>query len=169
MLNKFCPDLVLDSIYDLKPEYLKELGIKGVITDLDNTLVAWNDCNLEDCLKDWFESFKKAGFKICILSNNSSSRVEEFANKVGLPFVSKAIKPRRTGFRRALEHLGMQTEEVAVIGDQILTDILGGNRTGLFTVLVTPVCQKEFIGTKVIRQFEKIILKKLKKRGLLSY
>lgn len=167
MLQKFSPDLVLDSIYELNIKKLQDNGIKGVITDLDNTLVAWNDQQVEEPLKNWFKTLKDAGFKVCILSNNSSGRVEEFAALAGVPAVSKAVKPRRGGFRRALEQMQLDASETAVLGDQLFTDILGGNRTGLFTILVTPLSQNEFFGTRLVRQVEKILIRKLKKKGLL--
>ena len=163
MLKKLSPDLILDSIYELDLEKLKKRGIRGIITDLDNTLVLWNAQEIEEPLQHWFQDLKDAGFKVCILSNNSSGRVQEFAALAGVPAVSKAVKPRRTGFRRALGQMGLQAGETAVLGDQIFTDILGGNRTGLFTILVTPLSQKEFFGTRLVRQVERILLRKLKK------
>ena len=168
MIKYFTPDMVLNTVHDLDLNYLKQQGIEGIITDLDNTLVAWNDHQLNDKLKGWFLSLQKAGFKVCILSNNSLSRVEDFASQVGVPAVSKAVKPRRAGFRRALEHLKLQPKQTVVLGDQLFTDILGGNRTGLFTILVTPLSQKEFFGTRIVRQIERILLKKLKEKGLLG-
>lgn len=167
VLKKFSPDLILDSIYELNLKDLQDKGIKGIITDLDNTLVAWNVQQIEEPLKDWLKTVKEAGFKVCILSNNSSGRVEEFAARAGVPAVSKAVKPRRGGFRRALEQMGLETSETAVLGDQLFTDILGGNRTGLYTILVTPLSQKEFFGTRIMRQVEKILIRKLKEKGLL--
>lgn len=167
MLKKVTPDLVLNSIYDLDLAFLKKKGIKGIITDLDNTLVVWNVCQVEEPLEKWLFAVKEADFKLCILSNNSSGRVDDFAAKIGVPAVSKAVKPRRIGFRRALKQMGLKASETAVLGDQLFTDILGGNRAGLFTILVTPLSQKEFIGTRLVRQVERILLRKLKKKGLL--
>ena len=168
MLKRFSPDLVLDSIYDLDLRKLKKRGIKGIITDLDNTLVVWNAREVEEPLYNWFTTLKDSGFKVCILSNNSSGRVDDFAAMVGVPAVSKAVKPRRTGFRRALEHMNLKAPETAVLGDQLFTDIWGGNRTGLFTILVTPLSRKEFIGTRLVRQVENLLIRKLKKKGLLT-
>ncbi len=167
MLKTFSPDLVLDSIYELDLAKLQKKGIKGIITDLDNTLVVWNAQQIEEPLYNWFSTLKEAGFKICILSNNSSGRVDEFAAMAGVPAVSKAVKPRRSGFRRALDQMDLKASETAVLGDQLFTDILGGNRTGLFTILVTPLSQNEFFGTRLVRQAEKLLIRKLKKKGLL--
>ncbi|RQD77554.1 MAG: YqeG family HAD IIIA-type phosphatase, partial [Candidatus Syntrophonatronum acetioxidans] len=154
MLKLLCPDVYLESIYDLDLEKLKKNGIKGIITDLDNTLISWGDNTIYPSLDQWFEKLKKEGFKICIVSNNSPDRVSTFAEKFNIPAVSGAAKPRRKPFRRALEELEIKPEEAAVLGDQVFTDVLGGNRLGLFTILVIPVSPREFIGTRVVRQME---------------
>lgn len=164
-LKNLTPDLYLDTVYDLDVKKLKNKGINTIITDLDNTLVGWNDPDPDAKLVKWFNMLKKEGFKIAIVSNNGENRVAYFAKQVDLPFISKAQKPRRSPFRRAMELLESTTRETAVLGDQIFTDVLGGNRTGLFTVLVIPINPKEFIGTKVVRQCEKIVLRYLAKKG----
>ena len=77
------------------------------------------------------------------------------------------VKPRRRAFRKALEELKLSVSDVAVLGDQIFTDVLGGNRMGLYTILVTPISDKEFIWTKLMRQFERLILKYLQRKNLI--
>ncbi len=168
MINMFCPDIYLDSIYQLDLSKLKKKGIKGIITDLDNTLIAWNENEIYPQLHEWVKILKQEGFKVCIVSNNSLERVREFADTFEIPAIPKAIKPRRKAFRQALEKMQLQSGEVAVLGDQVFTDVLGGNRLGLFTVLVIPVSKQEFIGTKIVRQAEKYVLKRLKNKGMLS-
>ncbi len=165
ILKYLTPNLYLDTVYDLKLEKLKKLGIDTIITDLDNTLVGWNDPTPNTKLVKWFENLRENGFKVVIVSNNSENRVAEFATQVDIPFISKAQKPRRSPFKRAMEQMGSTIKETAVIGDQIFTDVLGGNRTGLFTILVIPINPKEFIGTKIVRQCEKMVLKHLAKKG----
>jgi len=167
VLKMLCPDVYLESIYDLDLEKLKKKGIKGIITDLDNTLISWGENTIYPSLNEWFEKLRAEGFKVCIVSNNSPDRVSIFAEKFNIPAVSGATKPRRRPFRRALEKLGIRPEEAAVLGDQVFTDVLGGNRLGLFTILVIPVSPREFIGTRVVRQIERYVLKALKKRGML--
>ena len=158
------PDLYLDTIYDIDLELLKQKGINGIITDLDNTLVGWDVKEYDDRLRAWVEEVKSLGLKICIVSNNSAARVNDFANKTGLYAISSAKKPRKKAFKQALQSLELNSKEAAVIGDQIFTDILGGNRMGLYTILIIPISQKEFIGTKVVRRLEKIFLKRLNKK-----
>ncbi len=164
MLKKLYPDLLLNSIYDLNIDLLRGKGIKGIIADLDNTLVAWGASSLEKPLQEWLKTLHEAGFKLCILSNNSAQRVDKFATLLGVLAISHAVKPRRSGFRRALRQMDLKPHETAVLGDQIFTDILGGNRADLFTILVTPLSSKEFIATRFMRQLEKLVLKRLKKR-----
>ncbi|WP_350345108.1 YqeG family HAD IIIA-type phosphatase [Proteinivorax tanatarense] len=167
MLKKLTPNLYLDSIYELDLEKLKKNDIDTIITDLDNTLVGWNEPSPNSKLMNWFENLTKQGFKVVIVSNNSENRVASFAKEVGLPFISKANKPRRSPFSRAIELTGSKKTSTAVIGDQIFTDVLGGNRSGLFTILVIPINEKEFIGTKIVRQGEKMVLRSLSKKGLI--
>lgn len=168
MLDLLCPNIYLDSIYELDLNKLKRRGIKGIITDLDNTLIAWNDNTTYPKLDEWFRKLKEENFKICIVSNNSRGRVKIFSDMLDIPAIPKAVKPRRKAFRVALNKLGLKPDEAAVLGDQLFTDVLGGNRLGLFTVLVIPVSEKEFVGTRVVRKAERWVLKKLKYKGMLQ-
>ncbi|OWZ83418.1 YqeG family HAD IIIA-type phosphatase [Natranaerobius trueperi] len=159
------PDLYLESIFSIDFDKLSHNGIKGIITDLDNTLIAWKDKRLTEQLENWLREAKKRNIKLIIVSNNKNSRVYNFAEKVGLPAIPNANKPRRKSFQCALNQLGLPPEEVAVIGDQVFTDVLGGNRMGMFTVLVVPIDDKEFLGTKVLRTAERLILRKITKQS----
>lgn len=162
MFKYLYPKKHLDSIFELDTGELKSLGIKGIIADMDNTLVAWNDRSVTPRLARWLEGLKKEGFRLCIVSNNTADRGGELARELGIPAFWYATKPRRRAFRKALWEMDLKAGETAVVGDQILTDVLGGNRMGLYTILVTPISDKEFIWTRLTRQFERIILKRLK-------
>ncbi|MTI94945.1 MAG: YqeG family HAD IIIA-type phosphatase [Firmicutes bacterium] len=166
MLEKFSPNLYVKSIYHIDLDKLWNRGIRAIITDLDNTLVAWDSPLPDQRLMEWLGMVQAKGFAVFIVSNNSRDRVDKFAKAVGIPAISKAIKPRRGAFRTALETLGVSATETAVVGDQIFTDVLGGNRHGLFTILVLPVSDKEFFGTKINRALEQMVLRRLKRRGL---
>jgi len=157
------PDLYVESILDLPLEKLYRHGIKAFILDLDNTVTEWNSREIRDEVVAWMKEVKVRGFKACIASNNGHERVVVVAEGLGIPFVPKAGKPRRRAFRRALQVMGSSVEETAVIGDQIFTDILGGNRMGLFTILVVPINKREFIGTRVMRKFEIMVLRNIRK------
>jgi uncharacterized protein len=167
LLKLLFPNQHLNSIFELQSQQLHELGIKGVIADMDNTLVPWNDRSVPPRLARWLAGLKEEGFRLCIVSNNTAEKGAELARELGIPAYWYAIKPRRRAFRKALREMDLQAKEVAVIGDQIFTDVLGGNRMGLYTILVTPISDKEFIWTKMMRQFERLVLNYLKRKNLI--
>lgn len=170
MLKKIYPDLYVKSLRDIPIDELKKQGKKAFILDLDNTITEWNSNDITDEVKMWFNNVKKAGFKACILSNNGKERVYNVANQLDIQYIHRAQKPRRVGFNRVLETLNVKPEETVVIGDQIFTDVLGGNRANLFTILVVPINKKEFAGTKISRGMEYFVLKKVRKKmGIKEY
>ena len=168
LYNLLCPRLILNSLYDLKPNELKELGIKGIIFDLDNTIIPWDSQHMSTEMMEWLHRLIAEGFQLCLVSNNMGNRVKTIAEIFGIPFVSRAYKPAKSGFRQAVVSMKLPPNQVAVVGDQLFTDILGGNRLGLFTIWVTPLSAKEFIGTKITRQLEKITVRILKAKGLMK-
>lgn len=167
MLNMFVPRKRVRSIYDIDLEQLKASGIKGIITDLDNTLVQTRAPYPDEQVAAWFDSLTASGFKVVIVSNNTYRRVSQFSDSLQVPFVYKARKPTSTGFRKSLALLELSAQETAVIGDQILTDVFGGNRLGMFTILVQPVTlEGEKTVTKVNRALEKFAIRRMKKKGI---
>ncbi len=163
MSKLLIPDQHLNNIFEIDTGYLKSLGIKGIITDMDNTLVSWSDRTVYPQLVDWFAGLKSEGFKLFIVSNNSKDRGGKLAREVDIPAIWYAVKPRRRAFRKALEQMGLTPGETAVVGDQIFTDVLGGNRLGLHTILVTPISEKEFFWTKLTRMVERKVLSRMGK------
>jgi len=164
MINKLYPDLQVASLTDIPLASLQARQIKALILDLDNTITEWNSNTVHKQVGEWFQNRKQAGFRACILSNNKEQRCLAVAKHLDIPFIFKAKKPRRAAFYRAMEIMQVKPEETAVIGDQIFTDVLGGNRAGLYTILVTPLARKEFFGTKISRAMEKMVLKRLKQK-----
>ena len=162
------PNLYVSSIYDIDIEHLQLMGVRAIVTDLDNTLVGWNEPAATEPLLLWLADVKDRGMGVCIVSNNQSGRVESFARPLALPFISAARKPRRRAFNQALATLGCAPQEAAMIGDQLFTDIAGGNRSGLYTILVMPISNLEWIGTRVVRKFERVMMAYLRSRGLLT-
>lgn len=160
------PDIYVDSILDIPLKKLQELNIKAFILDLDNTLTEWNSNDLRDEFIKWFEQINQLGFKACILSNNGEKRVLTVAQRLNIPFIFRAQKPRRKAFLRAVSLMKVKASETAVIGDQIFTDIMGGKRAGLFTILVVPIARREFIGTKISRLMEIFVLRKVREYKL---
>ncbi|MBT9258434.1 MAG: YqeG family HAD IIIA-type phosphatase [Clostridiales bacterium] len=151
------PDFEARSLYHVDLEALRQRGVKGLILDLDNTLVHWN-APPDDRTRLFVEEARRQGFRLAVVSNNRVGRVAAFCRELGIQGVSMANKPRRRGFRQALRLLALKPEEAAVIGDQIWTDVWGGNRTGCVTVRVQPLGRREFIGTRLARAVEWVYL-----------
>lgn len=168
MLKKLCPDRQANSILELDLDELKKVGIRGVIFDLDNTLVEWKKEIIDPEVIMLIERFKSEGFKLCILSNALQYRVQSVANILDIPYVSRAVKPRKSPFRKALEIMGTLPEETAVVGDQLFTDILGGNRMELYTIWTPPLSTTEFLSTRAVRKLERLVIKRFRKRGILK-
>ncbi|MBC8389863.1 MAG: YqeG family HAD IIIA-type phosphatase [Actinobacteria bacterium] len=153
------PKVYVDSICNIDLMKLKKVkNIKGIIVDLDNTLVAWGEKEVSQKNIDWVNEAKKLGLKICIVSNTNSKRVAEFAKIFDVPYHSKYFKPFSIAFNNGLKILDTKKSETVVIGDQIFTDIWGGNRLKLLTILVTPIVKKDSLGTFLHRNLEKIII-----------
>jgi HAD superfamily phosphatase (TIGR01668 family) len=168
LYSLLCPNLILNSILDLEYNKLKELGIKGIIFDLDNTIIPWDSQYMSLEIIEWLKLLLGEGFKICLLSNNMDKRVKDIAEIFDIPFISRAYKPAKLGFHNAVTVMELSTNQVAVIGDQLFTDILGGNRAGLVTIWVKPLSANEFIGTKITRRLEKLAVQILRAKGLIK-
>lgn len=144
---------------------LKEEGIKGIITDLDNTLVAWDVADATGDIIDWISELQKEGIQVTIISNNNEERVRIFSEPIKVPYEAAAKKPSTKAFKRACNRMNLKPHEVAVIGDQLLTDVLGGNRGGFHTILVVPIVQTDAKITRINRAIERRILNHFYKKG----
>ena len=163
MNNLLTPKLYVDSIFHIDLDKLRQMGIEALIIDIDNTLVAWDKKTAPRSVIEWFEKLKEKGFRICLVSNNTEDRVVKFTEKIDIQAFHKARKPFRTTFLKAMEYLKADKSNTAIIGDQIFTDVLGGNRIGLYTVLVVPIESKEYWWTEIVRNVERYVLKRIKK------
>ena len=159
MLRWLRPSSQVATIYDIDLDALRARGIRGVILDLDNTIVPWGAHEIGPRLPTWIAAARAANLQLCIVSNNRGSRVLSIAGQLGLPVVTWALKPRRRAIRRALVVMGTAPHATALVGDQLLTDILGGNRLGLHTILVRPQSQREFVLTRAVRVIEGLFLR----------
>ena len=168
LLDNFLPNKQINTIFDLQPEDLIKLGIKGVIVDLDNTLIPWNKAFATYEVKDWFELFGSSKIEVLIISNNQVDRVTTFAYPLNMPYIGRAMKPLPISFTRACEKLQLDKSEVAIIGDQLLTDILGGNLAGLYTILVDPLVKSDAPITQFNRKMEGLLLERFYKKGQLE-
>jgi HAD superfamily phosphatase (TIGR01668 family) len=168
LLQPFRPSLRAGSVTEITPAFLAGRGIRALILDLDNTLVAWHGQEVPPHVAAWLRDLHAADVQCCIVSNtHRPGRLRELAAVLGVQYVPSGGKPRRAGFRRAMTALAVTADETAVVGDQILTDIWGGNRCGLLTILVEPLSPVEFWGTRVIsRNVERLLLQRLEQCGL---
>lgn len=167
MLKWFTPSAYVDSIYHIDIENLNKLNVKGLIIDLDNTLIPRDEEETPQKLLAWLNGLEKKGFKVCVVSNNTNSRGRLISEKLNLPVISMAKKPAKAAFNKALGILKTTKEETVVVGDQLFTDVLGGNRMKLKTILVVSLGGKDFFATVLMRKLERVILNRLsKKKGL---
>lgn len=153
------PHLYVDSLNEIKLDFLWYTGKRGLIIDLDNTIAPWREEKITAEAHKFITDAVQIGFRVCLLSNASHKRVKKAANKYDIPYVASAMKPISKSFIRANQCLGLNPEQVVVIGDQLFTDVLGGNRVGCHTILVKPLNTFEFAGTRIIRKLEKIAFK----------
>jgi hypothetical protein len=168
LLKAFVPDLYLDSIYDINLKKLRDDGLNGIIVDLDNTLVESTQPHATEKLNDRLKKVKKSNFKVMIVSNNTKLRVSKFSKPLDIPYIHTAKKPLNRAFKKALRTLEAEPHETIVIGDQLLTDVLGGNRMGLYIVLVVPISDRDNIFTRFNRRIERFIFRRLEKKDLLT-
>jgi HAD superfamily phosphatase (TIGR01668 family) len=170
LLRKLIPHKSVSSIYGIDTKALWEAGVRGIITDLDNTLVGAKDPQATPQLINWLKELAKMGFKIVIVSNNNRFRVAHFSDPLSVPYIYNARKPGSQAFVRAMNIMGLKPEQTVVIGDQMLTDVLGGNRLGLYTILVVPISPRdEGFFTKINRKIEKVAVSIMRRRGLLKW
>lgn len=157
MLEKFYPDEYVESSYIIDYEDLYEKGYRGLLYDVDNTLVP-HGAPADEKAIELFKKLKKIGFKICLISNNKEYRVKTFNDTVSVKYIFDAHKPSVKGYEKAMQVIGTNKKNTVFIGDQIFTDVYGANRTGLKTILVKPIHPKEEIQIVLKRYLEKIVL-----------
>lgn len=168
MFSKFQPTWQVESIYDLPPEELRKKGIKVVLTDLDNTLIAWNNPDGTPQLREWLQKMEEAKIPVVVVSNNSFKRVERAVRSLGLPFVSRAMKPFARGLKIAVKRYGLKKHEIVLVGDQLMTDVASANNFGIRCILVKPLVKSDAWNTKINRFLENIVKKRLLKENKLS-
>ena len=161
LLKKLTPNSYEKSICDINLEYLCSEGYNTIFIDLDNTLLPWKSSVVPKENLDWIKKAKSMGFNICIVSNTHyPKRLKKISNELGVDHICNAKKPRRDCFYRALKIFEDKNYiKPIVVGDQLFTDIYGGNRCGIYTILVKPIDKVEFIGTRISRLFEAILLR----------
>ncbi len=168
MLKFICPDDCVPAVFDIDLDRLRSEGIRALFVDLDNTLLAWDQEHPSERLRRWIARVREKGLRICIVSNGMPARVKRVAEKLGVTAITQAIKPRKRPFEQALRLFGLQASEAAVVGDQLFTDILGGNRMNMHTILVKPVGRHEMKHTQWIRRIERRLIRRMFRKGLIT-
>lgn len=167
----YIPDIYQKNIYDINYKKLKKNGIKCILFDLDNTLIrpvsfARNIKVPSPNTLELFKKLKKLGFKLIVFSNGLKGKTQRYGEIVGLETRSRMKKPSTEGFEEIMKTFNLKQTEVIMIGDQILTDIKGGNEAGITTALIRPLSKSEFIFTRINRIKEKRVMKKLARKDL---
>jgi HAD superfamily phosphatase (TIGR01668 family) len=161
------PDGFADRLSSVSLDDLAADGILGIIVDLDNTLVGYGRAELEPPDAAWIAAARARDFRICLVSNNFTGRVMQIASDLGVPAVPSALKPLPRGFLKALGLLGTPKSRTVVVGDQLFTDVLGARLAGLRSILTRPLVAKDWMGTRVLRVLERIVLGKRPASGRL--
>lgn len=162
-LERFYPERMENSTYRIDFEELYRNGYRGVIFDIDNTLVPHGAPATKEAVR-FFNKLRKTGFRTCLLSNNQKKRVEPFAEAVGSIYIENAHKPSVKNYLKACEMMGVSREQTVFVGDQLFTDVYGAKRAGIFQILVRPIHPKEEIQIVLKRKLEKIVLVSYEKK-----
>lgn len=162
----FIPDFYFKSICDITPELLKEHGISFLLLDIDNTLTFDFDPELPLNVEIWLNTIKQNNITCAIVSNNGPERGKPIAEKCDLPLISSAHKPSTASFEQVKKMLGCTSENTAMIGDQLFTDIWYGNRLGMLTIFVEPMGGEKLLGVKIKRVLEKPFMRAVRRRSI---
>lgn len=157
MFQRFYPDEDRESTYVIDFDALRASGYKGVMFDIDNTLVP-HDAPADERAIRLFAHLRAIGMETCLISNNQYPRVSSFAEAVGAHFVENAHKPGKKGYQKGMERMGCTPENALFVGDQLFTDVWGAKRAGMHTILVKPIHPKEEIQIVLKRYLERIVL-----------
>lgn len=157
-LRILTPDRYVSSVHALDLSRLRAEGVRAILLDLDNTLLPRDTNVVPEGLKAWAADLRERGFAVCLVSNNWHERVQHVADELGFELVDKAVKPLPFAFLAALRRVGARRSEAVVVGDQIFTDVLGGNALGMRTVLVSPLSATDLPHTLFLRTIESRVL-----------
>ena len=164
MFKRFYPDIYIDSAYDIDYQGLYDKGYRGIVFDIDNTLVEHGAPVTKRC-SDLFDRLRTIGFETCIISNNKEYRVKPLADACGSRYVSKAGKPSPKNYVKAMEYMNTDKSDTYFVGDQLFTDVWGANKAGIMSILVKPIDKHEEIQIILKRRLEWIVLFFYKRRN----
>ncbi len=158
----FRPTLCIETVVELTPDRLRELGLDSLLLDVDCTLKRYRETHVSENVGKWLGSLQRDGIGLCLVSNGRGPRIERFAAGLGLSFIAKACKPFPWGLKRAIREHGFERRRTAMVGDQLLADIIAGNLAGLTTVFVRPIHpEEEQWFTRIKRPPERWILRSM--------
>jgi HAD superfamily phosphatase (TIGR01668 family) len=165
VFERFYPDKMAENVFELSEKFFKDRNIKGVVFDIDNTLVTHDTPVPPRDILDYLDILQKNGIKFAVVSNNHKERVDLFCRELGCPYIARAWKPFKKNLLKIKNALSLPEEEICLVGDQLFTDIYGGKRMGFRTVLVTAVGKSETKFVAFKRFFEQLVISEYNKRA----
>lgn len=159
-MQLFVPNYIFKKAEDITPQFLKENGITTLALDVDNTITTHGNMAVSDSMRAWLDEMQDVGINLYIVSNNKFERVSPLAINLNLPYTHFSIKPLPNAFRKVCRECNATPQELAVVGDQIFTDVLGGNLFGATTIMVEPIRKETTLYFKIKRAFEQPFVKK---------
>ncbi|MGX7199902.1 YqeG family HAD IIIA-type phosphatase [Enterococcus nangangensis] len=166
MFQSFRPTWTVEALYALDIKDLHQQNIQGILVDLDNTLVAWNNPDGTPELRKWIKEMRAFDIPVMVVSNNKASRIDRVVTHLGLSYVARALKPFTRGLHEAQKKLGIPKENLVMVGDQLMTDIKAANSFGIRSILVRPLVTSDAWNTKFNRAMEKVVKNKLFPTGI---
>lgn len=158
------PTVLRERVTDISPALLRQMGVRAVLLDVDNTIAPYGVHEPIPGARNWVRRLSEEGFRVVVVSNNYKKRVSAFAAKLGLEYISFALKPLPSGYLRAKGMLGVRCRDCVIVGDQIFTDVVGANLCGMRSVLLSPIEPEEGLSFRIRRRLEKGLRAKFKER-----
>lgn len=152
------PHLMYSKIYDITPEVIQANNIKGLMIDMDNTILPWEDTNISEQAHTWIQGLIDSGIRVCIITNSGYIRARQVMGETDYVYIHRALKPLPFNFTKARKLLGTKRDETFVVGDQLMTDFIGSKLSGHKCILVEPMSQTEHRATRFSRFVERAIL-----------
>lgn len=153
------PDYYYDSVFHIPYAELREQNIRGLIFDLDNTLTPFHEKLPPSKIVALMKRLEKMGFQVCLLTNNTTGRLNKFNEQMQLKGIANGLKPFTRGIRKSMRLMGTNKNQTVIIGDQLLSDVWGGKNAGIKTILVKPITEKDFFFVRMKRLIERFMLR----------
>lgn len=169
MRSMMTPDYMFRTYREITPEFLQGLGVKAVLSDVDNTLAPYEQAEPDEAIKGWIASLAAAGIQIAFISNNDAERIDLFNATLGVPAYAKSGKPFKKTLLRAMADMGVDKSNTVMLGDQLLTDAWAGNAAGIPVIIVPPIKDKLNLFFRFKRWLEKPTVKRFKKKHNISW